>query len=321
MKRITSVLFFLIACGHADADDLPIFGYCDGCVTSGQWQSAAENASFDAFPMYLGRHDVYVVDRTGERIRAFNVIRWTQNTGTIPRSSGQGKSTRTSRGYHHAEGIPMDADPVIAGALLDALDVAKDFRDVFGSGLVPIEELGLFGQIPSAIDLVGPANSDAGVNRMALRNELEVYVNQAINSMALQLYDLAQMALMRFLSDSSVTWFGGFVITFPDGTSIRVNLDEMRHIPGAGDFAWAIEVEILEYTVMGGGLSSVPSHPGHFSNFMYQGDINVIGALIRLAERHGIPVTGPGGSSGGGNQTMACEISGDLIVCDVVGSR
>jgi len=321
LKANVLVAFLLLAFFDARAGELPVVGYCDGCSAIFQWRSAAERSSFKQYPLYVGAHEVYVVDRVGESIRAFSVRRWFQDTGTAPRSNRSAGNRATSQGYYHAEAAEIPADPELQQALLDALVAAKDIGDVFGAGLVPIDRLGLFGQIPSAIDLVGPAGSDAGLNRMALRNELEVYVNSVINGIALQLYDLAQMALSRFLSDSSVTWFGGFVITFPDGTSIRVNLNNMRHIPGAGDLSWAIDVEILEYTAMGGGLSSVPSHPGHFSNFSYQGDGDVVGALIRLADRYGIPIvtSGPGGGPGG--QRFHCDIIGDEVLCEVTGSR
>lgn len=270
----------------AVGQSLPTLGYCDGCSVTMQWRLAAESASFQRHPAYIGTHYVYVVDRVGETVQAFSVRRWFEDTGVIPNAANESTRRSSQGGYYHADAVSMAADPYVQQAILDGLAAANEIKGFLDFGLVPIEELGLFAEIPSAIDLVGPDESTAGMNRAALRNELERYVNQSINSAALQLYDLAQMALTQLLSDSSVTWFGGFVITFPDGTTIRVNLNGLRHVPGAGLFSWAIEVEILQHTVMGGGLSAVPLFPGHFSNFMYEGDINIVAALYRLAQRY-----------------------------------
>lgn len=317
MKTLKWFLYLLVCISAfpiAKADQLPVIGYCDGCSTSMQWRVSAERASLNTYPIYTGTHEVYVVNRVQQSVRAFSVRRWFENGGVIPQSGGATeRSVYRTSSYYRAEGTSIASDPVVEAAILDALAAVNDVVDQLKDGPIPIEELGLLPQIPSAIDLVGPADSGSGLNRSALGNSLSSYANETIVDGFFILYDLAQQVANQLLSDSMLNAMSTFIISFPDGTTIEVRLDGINETITGGDTSFTLDVNVLQHTAQGPGLYAVPQSAGQFSNFGYSGNGNVVAALLRLARRYGIPVN----EAGNGGQSMDCEVVGDEVICSV----
>lgn len=317
LKLVLIPLAFVTA-SAAEADQQPTIGFCDGCSTSIQWRVAAEGASLDTFPIYNGTHEVYLINRTSETVQAFSVRRWFENGGVIPQSSGDKDENRQQlASYYRAEATAIPADPIVHGALLDALSAVKDVIDEFKDGPIPIEDLGLLPLIPSAVDLVGPDDSPAGFNRGALATQLGIYANERVMDGLLVLYDLAQRFANQILADSMVNAMGTFIISFPDGTLIEVRLEAIYETAHGGVISFTLDVSVLPHSAYGPGLPFVPQSAGQFGNFGYSGNGTTMAAILRLARLYGIPVTGQGGGDG---DRFQCEIVGSQIKCRMTGS-
>ncbi|QKK03100.1 MAG: hypothetical protein HND55_10855 [Pseudomonadota bacterium] len=170
--------------------------------------------------------------------------------------------------------------------------------------------------INSAIDLIGPRDSAAGLNRNALSNALNNYYNAAWAEQVFALSDLGKRFVDKILAKSQLLNGAVITITFEDGTIIHVKLNGVAE--GLDGGPMLMDLDVLQATAQGPGLPSVPLSEGQFSDFSYNGSPVTVQDLINLARRYGIPVTGAGGGDGG--DTMECEVQGDTIRCTVSGS-
>jgi hypothetical protein len=89
---------------------------------------------------------------------------------------------------------------------------------------IRIADLGLEHQVPSAIDLVGPEDGQAGRNRAALTHRLKCWIDGTETCSVADLNDPRVRAIRRFLGQSSAEQHGAVVVHFPDQTRIDVHL-------------------------------------------------------------------------------------------------
>ncbi len=214
------------------ASSLPAIGYCDGCSVAMQWRLAAEAKAHDLGALERVGQKIYIVDRVGEAVAAFSV-RPRGGTGIGAASDKENEGGRRGRGERGpVEVVRIEPDPAVQRFVLAGLRAANEVDRSLAVGRIPIEDLGLAARVPSAIDLVGPESSDAGGNRAALGDALESYVNRIIGDAAATLDEPARAVMAQLLTDSSKAASGGFVIAFPDGTTIRVALNGLqRRLP------------------------------------------------------------------------------------------
>ncbi len=276
------------------------------CTSDSQFAVTAEQAALGTSPFLIeGVQEIYVAHPGTREVQSFIVTReW---VGNGPGDGG---------GYWETRVTPESGDP-------DVLDVinagfsAHTAVSVFLSEGIDIDELGM--DIDSAVDLVGPTDSAAGLNRQALENELEGYLSTHFGDIVTGfaddvpsgLLDILQAALdmaLEFVGPDRVIW-----VEFGDGTRIKVNLESLQfELDGSGGIvAVTLHPGIDEGSAQGPGLSAVPQSPGQFSGFGFSGSATTINSLGNLAVLFG-------GSFGFGNQTQGCDGSFDCEVVDDV---
>ena len=342
MKSIQTKLFAPIVwvgfiCGFwlstASAQQpLPRVAYCTTCQTDAQWAHAAEQDSLTRWHRVSGTDQVYVLNTQNYQVRFYYVNRWYQEGAIDPRSTDPGSTgpsykesynnpideklpaskMQSGFGYYYAEAVRGSGDPDVMTAIQDAIVLLDDFASSLSED-VSWEDLDLPDRISSAVDLIGPDDSEAGFNRSGLEDLLNNYLVDRYNTFYLIAYDLAKRFMDRFLADSLFS-LGTITVQFPDGTKIVVEIVQLYE--NVGENSFFAKLEVLQSTASGPDLISIPESPGQFNNFEYAGNENTLGALIELARRYGIPITGPGGD-GTGMQRMTCEIEGDEIRCKV----
>lgn len=309
------------------SNSLPTFGFCDHCYSSASFLTKAEQVSLFEAPLFEGIHKVYIINPHSREVRFFVVSRWYEIGDLIPRSSSPsekydtGSVRRSSDGYYHAEATPAAPDPEISGALSESIEATHEFRQQL-AGYIDFDSLDLPPELElnSAIDLIGPEDSSAGLNRSRMRNVLNNHLNDRIGNLTIALGDLALRLLNRMISKSGL--LNNFTVTvqFPDGTTIAITIRGIQE--GFQGDPNLFEMEIIESSAQGPGLPAVPGSHGQFSGFSYVGNSDIVQELMQLARLYGIPVTGPGGGPPPVNgDSVICEINGNHIKCTVTGGR
>jgi len=320
-KLFLFVYSLLIASTAISSTSLPTIGFCDYCSSNASFSTEAEQVSFSEAPFLEGIHKIYIVNPYSSEVRFFHVSRWFEIGDLIPRSSSpkerqdSGSVRRSSQGYYHAEAIPAPSDPSIEQALTESIRATNDLRQQI-SGFVDFDSLVLPPELDSAIDLVGPEDSAAGLNRSRMIIALNTYLNERISNLAIALGDLALRLLSRVISQSGLLNNLTITIEFPDGTSIPISIASIRE--GFQGDPNVFEMEILQNLAHGPGLTGVPGSSGQFTGFYFFGDSGIVQELMQLARRYGIPVTGPGGGTPPTDGTrMTCEIDGNHLKCRI----
>lgn len=150
---------------------------------------------------------------------------------------------------------------------------------------VRIGDFGLEGRIPSAIDLVGPEEGSAGRYRAALVDALQCWIDGIEDCVAADRNDPRIRAVRRFLARNAGDRAGAIIVEFPDRTSVQLRV---QRLAGLGPEDWdrrAYASEVLTGTVHAPGLAAVPTRPGQFESFAYEGSPEIEAALQRLKQR------------------------------------
>lgn len=150
---------------------------------------------------------------------------------------------------------------------------------------IRIADLGLENEIPSAIDLVGPEDGSAGRNRTALLRRMQCWIDGVESCSVADLNDPRVRAMRRFLGQRAAGRDGAISVHFPDGTRIMVRLARLSDLDPNDWDQRVYKTVVLPRTVQAPGLPAVPSRPGHFDNFAYEGKPAIHDALERLQQR------------------------------------
>lgn len=107
---------------------------------------------------------------------------------------------------------------------------AKQPVDIGGDGAIRIGDLGLEARIPSATDLIGPDEGQAGRNRAALVRGLECWIDGVESCSVEHRNDPRVRAIRRFLTTGPADRDGSIVIHFPDQTRIEVRVARVEDL-------------------------------------------------------------------------------------------
>ncbi|MCA1780248.1 MAG: hypothetical protein LC637_12960 [Xanthomonadaceae bacterium] len=286
--------FLLFGCFvHAAAwADEPKTALCNTCSTGSQFGQSAEIAATSTWPILTeGSQEVYVVNPMTNVVRFFVVTR-----------EFIGETVGFGDGFWSTTTSPAAGDPERERVISGGVSAVQNFVAQLAQGVF-ISELSI--DLPSAIDLVGPEDSSAGLARTGLNNSLRDFmrvalsntINDFVGAPAGSLRDVLQVVVDIALK---VLAFGQQVtIEFDDGTKIRVIVKEiLAEMDGQGGIEGVdFVVEVDAKSAQGPGLPGVPSGPGQFGGFTFEGDSRIVDRLTELANRYGIPVTPPGGGS------------------------
>lgn len=291
---------------------------CANCFSAAAFAHAAEQISMQEAPFATGLEEVYVFNPVSNEVRFFHVNRWLDDQFD---PQGNARSKRRSpetpyrtQGFFRAEAFPMLADPSEVASIQDGIDAARDFSLLVAAGayLEDLADLGDMG-IDSAVSLVGPDDSPAGLRRIALMNAINNHLGSELSLLQIGLADLARQAMRKILGDSDITFMANFRVYFDDGTVIDVKIVEI--LDAIDGDTTAFELEVDQSSAQGPNLPAVPQSPGQFGSFSFSGNETTLEELAQLAQLYGIPVVRSGGGSGG--CTMTCEVFGDELRCTV----
>ncbi len=302
------IILSLVYAGASAAEDVPDIGYCSNCSSAGfAW--AAEQAA----PSTGGMHPVYVIDTTFGEVRYFNVSVWWDCGGNELQSVDDGVQSLDEGGMDSStlssctqkEAIQGVGDEFIISQMLIAHDIVSDFlapeKFQFDSGDLP--NVG-----DTALDLIGPDVSSAGFARLTLQHAVQNELQGWFNAQLLGVSDLANRLANNYIGEGySNTRF--VKVTFPDGTSVMLRVVDV----GINNKTPVVEVEVVTESIeLPYGAGPVPQNEGHFDNFSYTGDPNIVGSFIDMANRFGIPITGAGGSG----PTLRCVTVDGVRFCE-----
>lgn len=155
----------------------------------------------------------------------------------------------------------------------------------FENNPIRIADLGLENDIPSAIDLVGPDNGSADRHRDALLRRLQCWIDGIPHCSVADINDPRVRAMRRFLAQRRADQGAVISIHFPDRTWVMVLLERLSDLDPDVWEQRVYETVVLTDTVQAPGLPAVPSSPGQFEGFAYEGAPAIRAALERLKQR------------------------------------
>ncbi len=206
------------------------------------------------------------------------------------------------------EAVQGEGDPSVIADMLEAHFAVQEFLspETFNIDSGDLPNAG-----DSAIDLIGPEQGPAGLARMGLQNAI---ANHLQGFWISQLHGLADTAIRlanRFIGSSDYLNPASLVtVTYPDGTTIKLRIVQIS-TTAFSPFATVL-VEVLPETIQLSDGGPVPQFEGQFDGFSFSGDQDIVDALMNLANRYGIPVTGAGGG-----RTMTCIRDEHGITCRI----
>lgn len=273
------------------------FVVCDTCYTTSQFAQTAEQRSLSMHPGMTGIDPVYVANPSTSVVRFFNVHRSFNSdfdplggddqiadllAGSIAPARGP---LSLNGGFFVAHAVEAVGDPTIidtigtASIALNALILEISLSSVINAKDVPgLEEL------ESAIELIGGNN----LKRTLVRNALNDHLNGLQQTALLGLGNLVVGAFNKFLSESQLTEGFSVILKFQDGTQITIEVSA-REVMAYFESDW--QLEIREDSVRWSDRPDpVPSEPGDFSGYEYNGPYLSGWHLKQLALRWGIPI-------------------------------
>ena len=163
---------------------------------------------------------------------------------------------------------------------------AQQVPDVPGEA-VGIADLGLEGEIVSAIDLVGPDHGSAARNRELLAHRLQCWIDGIESCTFADPNDDRVRDMRRFLVQGPMDRDGAIIVHFGDQTRINVILARTAELDRDDWEQRFYRSEALPHTVQAPGLLAVPSSLGQFAGFgdVYADNPAIEAALQRLKER------------------------------------
>lgn len=290
---------------------------CSTCYSSASFLYHAEQSSLGALPGFEGTEFVYISNFYTGETRFFRVERWVDNDFDpygAPPIETLSRRTWDPRvgGYFRAEAFEMPGNPQEIAEIDEGIEAASSFFQFVPSGFSAGDLPDI--DIDSAVSLVGPPDSPASFNRGALENALENYLHSNWQSMRVGVSDMALRFLNGFVGEGAMQALSALIITFPDGTSIEVEIEKiLASFQANGDVVF--QSKVLPESAQGPGLLAVPQYPGHFNGFNYSGNPDTLSELVLLAQLHDIPVV-DAGSGDGGECSMSCEVEGDALACE-----
>lgn len=279
------------------ADSGPRLQVCAECYSDAAFQYAAENASLARFPTLVGDDAVYLLNPRSREVRLYSVARWIDEDLTRTGRPMTRETPRAFAGLHRATATRQSGRAEDFEEIQRGLDAAIALAHRAGEGLDFVSVPGL--ELASAIDLVGPEDSESGLLRIALSNVLATHLNELGDAARQDLHGLSDRAFLALALDASS--FPPIRVGFADDTRLRARVEDVRIELLERNMLFFLEVD--PSSTQGKNLLGVPQSPGQFSGYSHRGQAASIAALARLARRLGVPVAGEVTGS------AACSIS------------
>ena len=231
----------------AQFDD-PTITVCNDCSSGFQYSHAAvQAAEFEFDDAFLGgSDDVYVVNIAASQTLAYRVTR----TMIDPDPTFFGDETLETTA------TPIDGEPALMLELADALQAIMDFHEAVIQD-IPAEELNL--PFDSALDLIGGSEgSMADFYRRDLENALRERFASFETTLLLAAEGFSRVVSGVIFGEAS---FGGVgdgdvLITFPDGSSLWVQVDTVNDLSSSEGFSFRVDADTGSITVP--GMRTVP---------------------------------------------------------------
>ncbi len=288
-----AALVLLLCSGSVLAQDTPDFiADCSGCTQQVHYAFAAADKVPDPSTHVRTTRtwSVYVANSAKSHVEAFQVVVQPLDNGGGPPPDFPGIPNSTFYEFGPYKTVwPVVGDPQVKAAVVDAISIVHDFLARLEG---PLDGTDIT-NVDSAISLVGPEDSPAGLARLQLRSDLKNHYNSIWTSFLFNTGDLVGMAAQKILAESSLDG-PTLVIQFEDGTSIEVKIESVSpELNGLGIF---VDFTVLTHTALLPDGTVVPQTAGQFSGYSWNdGPGTNIGAqLALLAALYGLEVGEPG---------------------------
>jgi len=314
-----TVAVMLMLSGPSAAQSLPIIGFCNPCWADREFANQAIHAAPDSAPGNgtAVTYPVYVINPATGNIRYFDVLAWFDWGDGRPYSSQSADAVGSESGEQtrsfglQKEAYPGPGDAQIILALQQAHVAALEFASALSFVVIDSTDIGFPGQ--SAIGLVGPETSAAGLDRLNLQNQLTDYYAGLRGGFFAGLTEMASRLGNRLLGGSGyVNPMSRIKVRFPDGTEVMV---EVSNVSTSLDLSELfIDFEVMTETARLPDGGTVPQNGGQFDGFGYSGSSSVLDLIRDLAWRLGVTV------SGGSGTRIACARvrGGGPVLCEIM---
>lgn len=290
------LLLLLPAAGPVLALDMPHYiTRCDSCTKQIHYAFAAADKVPSPSPHIKTAvtWSVYVANVEQDQVHSFLVVVQPLNDGDGPPPGSPGINSQVYEFGPHKKVYPVDGNPTVKSAVLDGMNAAIAFAGMLGGSLSDVD---IPTDVGSAIDVVGPEDSPAGYNRRRLAMGINDHYATIWSDLRTPLSNLSSRLMGRFVGDdANVTFQKVIEITFKDGTSIKIKVDEiLTGFDGSSDLH--LELTVLEHTARLPGGEPVPTSAGEFGGFHWNDGpgTNVGAQLALLAGLYGLDVGGQG---------------------------
>jgi len=274
---ILALSFALIAWPSARADDQISIETCSQCSGFQLMQAAIDAAQFASpFLQPVQTAGVYVINPL-DRIVQFYLV---TQIYTDPDPALLGDESLAT------DAVATPGDPAIIADVHTVFAALDDFQQ-FMTQNESADELDL--PFDSALDLVGPVDSTAGLNRTILQNRLESRSDQFFNDLIIQGSSFLGDIFGGVFSDAGVVDGNTFWLEFGDGSTVKIEIVQVSEDPT--EFAnLNIEFDVLEDTAqVTGQIDGIPQSPGQLSNFsITTPNIGLSNAFRDLIRRLGV---------------------------------
>lgn len=290
---LNSGMALLLCAGAALAQGSADFiARCDDCTKQAHYAFAAASKVPGPSPYFRTTltWTVYVANIAHNHLEAFQVVVQPLGNGGDSPPELPGKDGVSYEFGAYKTAWPVDGDPQVKAAVLDGISIALDFSASLDGSL----DGARFTDVDSAISLVGPEGSPAGLARLQLRSDLGDHCSSVWLSSLSGTGDLAGGVAQKFLGEGLLENSRG-LIEFEDGTSIEVQIESVSpELNGLGIF---VDFEVLTHTALLPDGTVVPQSAGEFSGYNWNdgaGGTNVGAQLASLAALYGLEVGEPG---------------------------
>ncbi len=274
----------------ASAEDF-LVDFCGHCSSAQDFLERAEHAAPNFAPGdgSVRFYDVFVVRPGIQEIRFYQVQVWydwggaqpdylPENPESVAELLLHARLTQSALQKLAVEGVP---DPAVALAIGNAMDLAEDF--VLTTTITGVDS-SLLPHVPdSALDLLGPENSPAGLARAQLRGALNDYINDNWRAWGVAAGSLAGRLMNQYAGQSDIfnSWF--ITVRFPDGTEVTFEVTQASQ----GWNSITIMGDVLQNTAKLPDGRFAPWLGEQFPGFDYEGGMDLGQSLWDLAGRLG----------------------------------
>ncbi len=269
---------------------VPPITVCDYCQSDASFASAAEQAAPNGAPGNgtVVVYPMYVINPNSDQIRFYDVNVWYDWGDMNPHSVPDGTDGDLVSGASMIQGglqklaIQRPGDPSMFAAIQTGHQIAQAIAIEIAS---TVDSRDIPNAPDSAIDLIGPYDSEAGQDRRRLEIALRIHNDNVVAIAKAGAIELAKRVADRLIGSGEYLSPGtARLMVFPDGTSILI---KVKAVHTQFDGSVIYEFEIDQNSAAFSNFQPIPVTPGQFRGEIFE-EPELFNDIIDLANTLGI---------------------------------